>query len=623
MDDQDPPLEWYLRPNTWARWMPDATVNHTPVFPTASPTPPAMPSDTGEQGFSFKQGDFDWVETPNGGLLAVRKQQMDPSWLHSVMLFGANAGKPTTPALPPPPISPPAAPIGTSDEGGSFLWNQDDFDWVQGANGGLLAVPKQQINPSWVHSAMPFGVKAGLPATPALPSKQPWDDPWPHEAGVTLWDSSTLPIPPALPPIFPSVPRVEHLDSAKYWGTPPSRASAAPTPGSAYYLSRVAEAPSWESVPTHSADRAAQLFPEPLDPSSWETPAPGLSPEKVSPVNEFGAAEDARRIAAERLGRRGRRTAPVPSASSAPDTDADASDPGLSERMRLNALDAYYRGTLVGAGRLALLQHYASTPDEDRISPDDKRVRDDLRKEYRQITADLARYDRMRLFENPAEFGTAALGQLGGAILSPESLIGLGAKGAHALWRLGKAGLQQGAVNLGTDSVVQGLNIKAGVQEQYDPWRTGIASGAGFLAGTAAKSVAELLGRASPLKSAPATAAEQLSANRFAGQAFEQQTGQVFEQRHRLQLSPQITMRTQSGITTRMDFVGRVPQTGEIICIECKGSATARLTHVQRQAFPEIEQGGATVVGAGKPSFPRGTAIPPNRVKIVRPQGSD
>jgi hypothetical protein len=97
----------------------------------------------------------------------------------------------------------------------------------------------------------------------------------------------------------------------------------------------------------------------------------------------------------------------------------------------------------------------------------------------------------MRSFHGASEFGAAALGQLGGGMLSPESWIGLGAKGASWLWRVGKAGLQQGAINAATDPVVQGLNIKAGAQEQYDPWRTAIAGGTGFLTGTTAKSLAE------------------------------------------------------------------------------------------------------------------------------------
>jgi hypothetical protein len=102
----------------------------------------------------------------------------------------------------------------------------------------------------------------------------------------------------------------------------------------------------------------------------------------------------------------------------------------MRERARLNGLDSYYRGTLLGAARPTLLAHLAATPDEPGIRPEVKRVNGNLREEYRQITADLTRYDHMRAFSDASEFGAAALGQLGGGMLSPESWLGAGAKGA-------------------------------------------------------------------------------------------------------------------------------------------------------------------------------------------------
>ena len=59
-------------------------------------------------------------------------------------------------------------------------------------------------------------------------------------------------------------------------------------------------------------------------------------------------------------------------------------------------MDGYYRGTLLGAGRLAHMAHLAATPDEPGISPELKRMRDDARREYQRVVLDLARYDRMR-----------------------------------------------------------------------------------------------------------------------------------------------------------------------------------------------------------------------------------
>jgi Predicted lipoprotein of unknown function (DUF2380) len=121
-------------------------------------------------------------------------------------------------------------------------------------------------------------------------------------------------------------------------------------------------------------------------------------------------------------------------------------------------------------------------------------VNDSLRQEYRQILADLARYDRMRSSANAGDFGATALGQLGGGMLSPESWIGLDAKGANSLSRIVKAGLQQGAVNAITDPAVQGLDIGAGAQDAYDPARTRDAALFGALFGGGSKLGTEAIG---------------------------------------------------------------------------------------------------------------------------------
>ena len=148
-------------------------------------------------------------------------------------------------------------------------------------------------------------------------------------------------------------------------------------------------------------------------------------------------AQQAADASAQRIvrGVRGRATAPYepgidPATKRWRNPEADEGEPGLIERVRLNGMDSFYRGTLMGAGNLALMQYYASTPDEAGIDPATKRWRDQLRKEYPRVVADLARYDRMRRFENPAEFGAAALGQIGGGLPTPESLVGVGAQRA-------------------------------------------------------------------------------------------------------------------------------------------------------------------------------------------------
>jgi hypothetical protein len=80
----------------------------------------------------------------------------------------------------------------------------------------------------------------------------------------------------------------------------------------------------------------------------------------------------------------------------------------------------------------------------------------------------------------------------------------------------------------------------------------------------------------------------------------------------------QITIETESGVRTRLDFLTQDPLTGEIGCIECKASPTAPLTGNQTLAFPEIGESGGTIVGAGKPGFPGGMQIPPTPVEIIR-----
>lgn len=108
-----------------------------------------------------------------------------------------------------------------------------------------------------------------------------------------------------------------------------------------------------------------------------------------------------------------------------------------------------------------------------------------------------------------------------------------------------------------------------------------------------------------------------VQANKAAGDAFEQQ---VMSQLQQVQsgVVQQVTVKTQNGVRTRIDLMGRDAK-GNIICTECKASATAPLTRNQAAAFPEIEQSGAMVVGKGKPGFQGGTQIPPTKINIIRP----
>jgi len=283
------------------------------------------------------------------------------------------------------------------------------------------------------------------------------------------------------------------MESANFWGAGPKTVVE---PLWTPYLAPVPTAPAWERVPTRPTASEADILPQPPSPLSWIPPADGEEAEDVATIDEAASAQEGRHAAAMQTGQWARRnkreykgyTAPPPA------PQQDESNPDLSERQRLNLLDSYYRGTLFGAGRLALLAQLDKLSD-DGISPAAKRVRDELRQEYRQIVTDLARYDRMPRFRNPSEFGAAALGQVGGGMLSPENLAGLSAKGLTWLESALKAGLQQGAISGGADPLVQGLNIGSGVQDRYDPGRTFRAAGLGALFGAGGQLGAEALGK--------------------------------------------------------------------------------------------------------------------------------
>ncbi len=364
--------------------------------------------------------------------------------------------------------------------------------WNSSGNSGILGqLAEPWSDPPPTHAEQPM-----VPLTPenmfrlwlASPSARPAVAPWNDPRLTTSPGKPSAPtaLPFALPPpTFAPAPPLEHPNSGKYWPVAPASLGLNEQPP-AYgsHLPPIPQAQNWDQPPSYSADDAARSFSQPPNPASSGPSTPGVNPAGYSRADEAALAQQAYDASATRLQRgvRGRATAAYePPARNA---EADASDPGLVERTRLNGVDSFYRGTLMGAGRLALMQHYASTPDEPGIDPQTKRWRDQLRKEHPGVVANLARYDRMRRFENPLEFGAAAVGQLGGGLPTPESAISVGAKGIGWLARAAKAGLKQGAVNAATDPIVQGLNIKAGAQEKYNPWRTAISGGVGALLGS-------------------------------------------------------------------------------------------------------------------------------------------
>ena len=113
--------------------------------------------------------------------------------------------------------------------------------------------------------------------------------------------------------------------------------------------------------------------------------------------------------------------------------------------------------------------------------------------------------------------------------------------------------------------------------------------------------------------------ADVLAQNRANGRAFEQQEFAKFSSQNNNAVE-QITVKTSSGVRTRVDAIG-LDANGNVVINEYKSSLTAPLTDNQKIAFPEIFESGATVVGKGKGIFSGGYQIPSGtKVTIIRPE---
>ncbi len=106
------------------------------------------------------------------------------------------------------------------------------------------------------------------------------------------------------------------------------------------------------------------------------------------------------------------------------------------------------------------------------------------------------------------------------------------------------------------------------------------------------------------------------------GAAFEQQVGSSLAKAGDTKIAPQITIKAENGVKTRLDFVS-TNKSGKIVLTDAKSSSTAPLTVNQKAAYPSIAKDGGVVVGNGKPAYPGGTKIPPTQVNIVRPIAKD
>ena len=128
------------------------------LSPTVSPAPLLPPTSSADnwkqdESISPDRGRFNWVETPNSGLLAVHP-------------------------------------------------NGNDVDWVETPSGGLMAVPKPQMDPSWLRSALAVATNAGTSVAPAQPSARPMEIPSYDDPGSAKWDSPALPLPSDSRPPF-------------------------------------------------------------------------------------------------------------------------------------------------------------------------------------------------------------------------------------------------------------------------------------------------------------------------------------------------------------------------------------------------------------------------------------
>jgi filamentous hemagglutinin len=109
----------------------------------------------------------------------------------------------------------------------------------------------------------------------------------------------------------------------------------------------------------------------------------------------------------------------------------------------------------------------------------------------------------------------------------------------------------------------------------------------------------------------------QILLNKAEGVAFENWFGEKIINT-RTNVRNQITVKTQSGVKTKLDFICNKGPNNIIQIFEAKASPTAPLTTNQKIAFPIIELEGATIVGEGKPPFTGGCEIPPTKVIIIR-----
>ena len=150
--------------------------------------------------------------------------------------------------------------------------------------------PWKNFSRLWWPSSV--GANVGLPAASAQPPDAPWTDAWPAMAAQRPW---TPPIPsaPSQGGLLGSLNAPASGGILGQLAPPtPSLMSMGPIPGS-YYFPPAPPAPGSDAIPPRASAGAAEPFPQPPSPTSWNAPA-GRPDSGQSTSGVSGAQNDPR-----------------------------------------------------------------------------------------------------------------------------------------------------------------------------------------------------------------------------------------------------------------------------------------------------------------------------------------
>jgi len=189
---------------------------------------------------------------------------------------------------------------------GQYAENEPQSGPAKGILGALTQQPEVLSTDRRIGSKYPAGWE---PPTFGLAWWQ--TPPLPNNSHLARWDASTLPIPPALPPVFPSMSPaadsnslarpIEHLDSAEYWGAYPASSFAmGPQSVQSSYPSSQPRTVSWDVEPSDTSPSIEQPPDNVTTPNVRSVLPPAPTDVDTSSLDEVAAAQEAYRRAAER-----------------------------------------------------------------------------------------------------------------------------------------------------------------------------------------------------------------------------------------------------------------------------------------------------------------------------------